>query len=64
MTLVKDTSLIQIIGVAEMYKLATQTMAREVTVIPLVVAGVFYLVMNGVVEKVFSMTEKKLSYYQ
>lgn len=64
MTLVKDTSLIQIIGVAEMYKLATQTMSREVTVAPLVVAGVFYLVMNAVVEKAFSMTEKKLSYYQ
>ena len=64
MTLVKDTSLIQIIGVAEMYKLATQTMSREVTVIPLIVAGVFYLAMNAVVEKAFSITEKKLSYYQ
>lgn len=64
MTLVKDTSLIQIIGVAEMYKLATQTMSREVTVAPLVVAGVFYLVMNAVVDKAFTITEKKLSYYQ
>ena len=63
MTLVKDTSLIQIIGVAEMYKLATQTMSREVTVIPLVVAGVFYLVMNAVVDKLFTTVEKKLSYY-
>ena len=63
MTLVKDTSLIQIIGVAEMYKLATQTMSREVTVIPLVVAGVFYLVMNAVVDKFFTTVEKKLSYY-
>lgn len=64
MTLVKDTSLIQIIGVAEMYKLATQTMSREVTVTPLVVAGVFYLVMNAVVDRAFTMAEKKLSYYQ
>lgn len=64
MTLVKDTSLIQIIGVAEMYKLATQTMAREVTVAPLIVAGAFYLIMNGVVEKAFSILEKRLSYYQ
>lgn len=64
MTLVKDTSLIQIIGVAEMYKLATQTMAREVTVAPLIVAGAFYLIMNGVVEKGFSILEKQLSYYQ
>lgn len=64
MTLVKDTSLIQIIGVAEMYKLATQTMSREVTVVPLVVAGVFYLVMNAVVDRAFTIAEKKLSYYQ
>lgn len=64
MTLVKDTSLIQIIGVAEMYKLATQTMSREVTVVPLVVAGVFYLVMNAVVDRGFTWAEKKLSYYQ
>lgn len=47
-----------------MYKLATQTMSREVTVVPLVVAGVFYLVMNTVVDRAFSMAEKKLSYYQ
>lgn len=63
MTLVKDTALIQIIGVAEIYKLATQTMSREVSVIPLVVAGAFYLVMNGIVSKCFGSAEKRLSYY-
>lgn len=64
MTLVKDTSLIQIIGVAEIYKLASQTMSREFTVVPLVVAAVFYLVMNMVVSKAFAMAEKKLQYYK
>lgn len=63
MTLVKDTALIQIIGVAEIYKLATQTMSREVSVIPLVLAGAFYLVMNGIVSKCFGSAEKRLSYY-
>ena len=64
MTLVKDTSLIQIIGVAEIYKLASQTMSREFTVAPLVVAAIFYLVMNMVVSKAFAMAEKKLQYYK
>ncbi len=64
MTLVKDTSLIQVIGVAEIYKLASATMSREVTVIPLVVAGIFYLVMNMVVSKAFAIAEKKLSFYK
>lgn len=64
MTLVKDTSLIQIIGVAEIYKLATQTMSREVSVIPLVLAGVFYLVMNWIVSKFFGGAERRLSYYR
>lgn len=64
MTLVKDTSLVQIIGVVEIYKLASQTMSREATILPLVVAAVFYLVMNMVVSKAFSVAEKKLQYYR
>lgn len=64
MTLVKDTSLVQVIGVAEIYKLASQTMSREFTVAPLVVAAVFYLVMNMVVSKAFNIAEKKLQYYK
>ena len=64
MTLVKDTSLVQVIGVAEIYKLASQTMSREFTVVPLVVAAVFYLVMNMVVSKAFAVAEKRLQYYK
>lgn len=64
MTLVKDTSLIQVIGVAEIYQLATKTMAREFTVVPLLIAGVFYLIINIVVEQCFNIGEKRLGYYK
>jgi polar amino acid transport system permease protein len=64
MTLVKDTSLAQVIGVAELYQLATKNMAREASVIPLIMAGVFYLVMNIIVQQCFNLAERKLRYYR
>ena len=64
MTLVKDTPLAQVIGVAELFRLATSTSTRVFSTVPLVVAGVFYLVMNTIVAKGFSIAEKKLDYYR
>lgn len=64
MTLVKDTSLAQVIGYAEIYQLATSKMSFYVNISPLVMAGVFYLVMNLVVSRAFAMAEKKYSYYR
>lgn len=59
MTLVKDTSLAHVIGVMEIYVVATNQMARSRGMIYLVVAGIFYLIMNAIVSKVFSVIEKK-----
>lgn len=64
MTLVKDTALVTVIGVAEIYQLATDQMSMRSSMIPLIMAGVFYLVMNGVVSKCFHIAEQKLSYYR
>ena len=64
MTLVKDTALAQVIGVAELFRLASSTSTRVFSTVPLIVAGVFYLVMNAIVSKGFSMAEKKLDYYR
>ena len=64
MTLVKDTSLAHVVGVMEIYVVATNQMARSRGMIYLVVAGVFYLIMNAVVSKVFSVLEKKMDYYR
>jgi polar amino acid transport system permease protein len=62
-TLVKDTALAQVIGVAELFKAANTIAAREFSTMPIFMAGVFYLVMNWAVTVVFSYMEKRLSYY-
>ncbi len=64
MTLVKDTSLAQIISVIEITALAQKIQAQAVSIIPIIIAGVFYLAMNTVVSKGFSLAEKRLSYYR
>jgi polar amino acid transport system permease protein len=62
-TLVKDTALAQVIGVAELFHAAQSASAREFSTIPIFVAGVFYLAMNWGVSVFFQFAEKKLSYY-
>ena len=64
MTLVKDTSLAQVISVAEIYNVATNAGSRYFSTVPLIVAGIFYLVMNTVVEMSFKVIEKKFNYYR
>ena len=58
MTLVKDTSLAQIIAVVEISALASKLQNAEVSIVPVFIAGVFYLIMNAVVSKCFSTAEK------
>ncbi|MCL1813731.1 MAG: amino acid ABC transporter permease [Treponema sp.] len=63
-TLVKDTALAQVIGVAELFHAAQTASAREFSTTPIFLAGLFYLVMNWAVTVTLSRCEKKLSYYQ
>jgi polar amino acid transport system permease protein len=62
-TLVKDTALAQVIGVAELFHAAQNASAREFSTTPIFIAGLFYLVMNWAVSAAFTWFEKKLSYY-
>lgn len=63
-TLVKDTSLAFAIAVTEMFTIAKQISAKEASVMPLMVAGVFYFIFNYVVAFLMERMEKKLSYYR
>ena len=63
-TLVKDTALVQVLGVAELFHVAQTQSGRLVSVMPLFIAGVFYFIMNWVVSKIFDVMEKKLDYYK
>ena len=63
-TLVKDTSLAFAITCPEMFTLAKQVAAKEATVMPLMVACLFYFIFNFVVAKIMEFVEKKFSYYR
>lgn len=63
-TLVKDTALVQVLGVAELFHVAQTQSGRLVSTMPLFIAGVFYFIMNWVVSKTFDVVEKKLDYYK
>ena len=63
-TLVKDTSLANIIAVAELFRAAKNEASRTASVEPLFVAGLFYLLMNGVVTLFFSRMNRRMAYYK
>jgi len=64
MTLVKDTSLAQVISVEELFRVASKAGSTYFSTIPIIVAAIFYLVMNTVVEIGFKHLEKKFDYYK
>ena len=63
-TLVKDTSLANVIAVGELFRAAKNEASRTASIEPLFVAGLFYLLMNGVVTLVFGMLNRRMAYYK
>jgi polar amino acid transport system permease protein len=63
-TLVKDTALVQVLGVSELFRVAKNESSRIASTTPLFIAGVFYFIMNWLVTRVFHYTERKLDYYR
>lgn len=63
-TLVKDTSLAFVIAVSEMFTLAKQIGAKETSIMPLMLAGVFYFIFNYAVAFFMEYLEKKTNYYK
>ena len=63
-TLVKDTSLAFAITYTEMFTVAKQIAAAKATIIPLLVAGVFYYIFNYIVAFVMGRIEKSFDYYK
>lgn len=62
-TLVKDTSLAFALAEIEMFTMAKQIAAQMTTIMPLMMAGVFYFVFNFLVAFVMGKLEKKFAYY-
>ena len=63
-TLVKDTSLAFVLAQVEMFTMAKQFAAAQSSIMPLMVAGVFYYIFNLVVASGMEYVEKRLNYYR
>lgn len=63
-TLVKDTSLAQVITTTEMFSASKALSARQSSIGPLIAAGVFYYVLNYVIAIIMERVEKGLNYYR
>ena len=62
-TLVKDTSLAQVLAVTEMFTQASALASAQVSVMPFIVAGLFYYIMNFIIELLLGLIEKSMNYY-
>ncbi len=62
-TLVKDTSLAFVLGIAEMFSQAKALAAREVSMVPYALAALVYWGVCLIIEFVLNRVEKKLDYY-
>ncbi|MDR1774669.1 MAG: amino acid ABC transporter permease [Clostridioides sp.] len=63
-TLVKDTSLVYILGLNDILRVAQIASNREASLMPLAYAGIIYLLMIAVITKILQIVEKKYSYYK
>ena len=63
-TLVKDTSLAFTLSVMEMFTVAKMAAAAHTTMAPLIAAGVFYYIFNGLVAWAMAWLERRFAYYE
>ena len=62
-TLVKDTSLAFVLGIAEMFTAAKAISASQVSMWPYAVAAIIYWIINLVIEMLLTKLEKRMDYY-
>ncbi len=63
-TLLKDTSLVYILGVSDILKAAKSVSNAYSTFIPYIVIGLIYLAITAVLTRILDGVEKKFSYYR
>lgn len=59
--LIKDTSLVSIIGTAEILRNSKELVTRDFTIIPFFICGIFYLVLSTFILLVFKKLEKRMA---
>ena len=63
-TLVKDTSLVYIVGLGELLRAGRIASNRDVSLVPLVLVTVAYLLLTAIFTVAFNKIEKRYSYYE
>ena len=62
-TLIKDTSLVYVLGLDEMLKIGKMAANRDVSLMPLLIVGVVYLIVIAILSQVLKKIEEKYDYY-
>lgn len=63
-TLIKDTSLVYILGLNDILRVAQIAANRELSLIPLFEVGLIYLLLIALLSKVFTKLEARYTYYR
>jgi polar amino acid transport system permease protein len=63
-TLVKDTSLVYVVGMDELLKIGKTAANRDVSLAPLLIVGAVYLIVIGIFSQFLKKIEKKYDYYK
>jgi polar amino acid transport system permease protein len=63
-TLVKDTALASTVAVVDLMTMAKKQVTSSSSVEPYLVAIIFYLILNGIVEQVCKWIERRMNYYR
>ena len=62
--LVKDSSLVYVIGLGDLFRAGNVATSRDVTLIPLLLVGLIYLILVGICTLVLRQVEKRYSYFK
>lgn len=63
-TLIKDTALAQTVAVLELFRVANAALNARGSLVPIIMAGAFYLFGSMIITHMFNILEKNLSYYK
>lgn len=62
--LIKDSSLVYVIGLGDLLRAGNVATSRDVTLVPLLLVGLIYLLMVGACTVILRWVEKRYSYYK
>jgi polar amino acid transport system permease protein len=63
-TLIKDTSLVYVVGLGELLRAGRIASNRDVSLVPLIVVAIFYLILTALLTKMFKIIEDRYSYFK